>query len=251
MHIKTKGLVIRETQIKEADKLLCVITSDRGKIIAKARGVLRKGSRISPACQLFCYSDFTLFEGKSTITVNEAEPICMFLGLRKSPARLALAAYIADILDNISDSDEQNPDILRLGLNMLYAAGELRAPLELVRSAFEARAVVLSGYEPDFSECAVCKNAEPKNTYFRVEAGDIVCGGCFEKSLFPDALPCPDPVFRALKHFASAPLKQLLNYRPDGLNIQILSDITERYIGAKLGCGFGALKFYKGLVQNG
>ncbi len=251
MHIKTKGLIVRETQIKEADRLLCVITSDKGKITAKARGVLRKGSRLSPACQLFCYSDFTLFEGKSMITVNEAEPICMFLGLRKSPARLALAAYIADLLENISDTDEPDPEILRLGLNMLYALSELEKPLELVRSAFEARAAVLAGYGPDLSECACCRSTEPKNTYFRAEAGDIVCGECYSKSLFVDALPCPAPVLRALRHFTSAPLKQLLNCGTDRLDISTLSGITERYLGLKLGCGFGSLKFYKGLMRNG
>ena len=174
MHIKTKGLVIRETRIKEADKLLCLITSDRGKITVKARGALRKGSRISPSCQLFCYSDFTLFEGKNTITINEAEPISMFLGLRKSPARLALAAYIADILDNISDSDEQNPEILRLGLNMLYAAGEMNYPLDLVRSAFEMRAAVLSGYSPDLFGCEFCESTPPKDAYFCIETGALL-----------------------------------------------------------------------------
>jgi DNA repair protein RecO (recombination protein O) len=215
MHIKTKGLVIRETRIKEADKLLCLITSDRGKITVKARGALRKGSRISPSCQLFCYSDFTLFEGKNTITVNEAEPINMFLGLRKSPARLALAAYIADILDNISDSDEQNPDILRLGLNMLYAAGELDYSLDLVRSAFEARAAALAGYEPDLSGCALCGASLPDSTYFCIENGEVV------------------------------------SVNTDNLNIAQLSAITEKYLYSKLGCGFNSLKFYKGLAQNG
>ena len=41
----TKGIVLRETQTKEADKILTVLTSDLGRIAVIARGVKRRRRR--------------------------------------------------------------------------------------------------------------------------------------------------------------------------------------------------------------
>lgn len=48
----TKGLILREVKYKEADRILTVLTEDMGKITVKARGALRKGSKVAAATQL-------------------------------------------------------------------------------------------------------------------------------------------------------------------------------------------------------
>ena len=50
--IVTAGLVLRETVTRETDKILTVLTPDRGKISLIARGARRKNSRLAAACQL-------------------------------------------------------------------------------------------------------------------------------------------------------------------------------------------------------
>ena len=44
MHLKTDGIVLRETEYRDADKLLTVLTRDFGKMTLKARGVKGKNS---------------------------------------------------------------------------------------------------------------------------------------------------------------------------------------------------------------
>ena len=62
MHTKTLGLVLRETEYKDADKLLTVLTQERGKVTMRARGVRSRSSRLKSGCQLLAYSEFTVFE---------------------------------------------------------------------------------------------------------------------------------------------------------------------------------------------
>ena len=45
MYTKTLGLVLRETEYKDADKLLTVLTQERGKVTMRARGVRSRSSR--------------------------------------------------------------------------------------------------------------------------------------------------------------------------------------------------------------
>ena len=42
----TCGLVLRETDTRDADKILTVLTPDRGRLSVIARGARRKGSRL-------------------------------------------------------------------------------------------------------------------------------------------------------------------------------------------------------------
>ena len=72
MYTKTLGLVLRETEYKDADKLLTVLTKDRGKLTFRARGVRSRSSRLKSGCQLLAYSEFTVFENKNTMVVDEA-----------------------------------------------------------------------------------------------------------------------------------------------------------------------------------
>lgn len=58
----TRGLILREVKYKEADRILTILTEDMGKITAKARGALRKGSKTSAATQFLAFSELTMFE---------------------------------------------------------------------------------------------------------------------------------------------------------------------------------------------
>ena len=44
-YIVTKGVVLRETETKDADKILTVLTAERGKIPVIAKGVRRKSCK--------------------------------------------------------------------------------------------------------------------------------------------------------------------------------------------------------------
>ena len=120
MFLTTKALVLREVKYKEADKILTVLTEREGKLTVKARGALRKGCRYGAASQVFCFSEMTLFGNAGKWSVNEAETIEQFLELRSGISSLALASYIAELLEAVSDEDSPSPDLLQHGLNTLY-----------------------------------------------------------------------------------------------------------------------------------
>ena len=60
----TRGLILREVKYKEADRIITVLTDDMGKLSAKARGALRKGSKLSAATQSLVFSELTMFENR-------------------------------------------------------------------------------------------------------------------------------------------------------------------------------------------
>ena len=179
MFYTTKGLILRETQYKDNDKLLDVLTGDMGRITVKARGVRRKNSRLRSGCQLLCYSELTLFEKNGFYTVNEAEPLEMFMGLRTDIELLSLGSYFAQLLSCISDQDQASPELLSLGLNSLYALDKLKKPQALVKAAFELRLMALAGYYPELSGCGVC--GEGRDAVFLLSGGKPALRGLSEE----------------------------------------------------------------------
>ena len=69
-YLTTRGLVLRTTEYKETDRILTVLSADRGLLTMKARGVRSNRSKLKGACQLLTYAEFTVGEahGFSSIT---------------------------------------------------------------------------------------------------------------------------------------------------------------------------------------
>lgn len=139
MYWKTQGLVLREVAYRDTDKLLTVLTRDRGKMTLKARGVRRSRSPMKAACQLLACSEFTVFEYRGMSTVNEAQTVELFPELRADLELLSLGTYFAQVAEVLSQEDDPNPELLSLTLNGLYALGKLHRPQLLVKGAFELR----------------------------------------------------------------------------------------------------------------
>ena len=151
--IVTAGLVLRETVTRETDKILTVLTPDRGKISLIARGARRKNSRLAAACQLLAYSELTIYEKGQWFMLDEAETLELFTGLRTDFVALSLASYLADLTDATAQTEDTS-QLLRLLLNALYALSVLHKPPQLVKPAFELRLMALSGFEPLADGCA-------------------------------------------------------------------------------------------------
>ena len=161
MFLTTRGLVLREVRYKESDKILTVLTQHEGKVTVRARGALRKGSRITAATQLLTYSDMTIFENRGRRTLNEASTVEEFLGLRADLGAFALGSYFAELLETVSAEEYPDPPVLQLGLNSLYALSRALCPPEQIKAVFELRLMCLAGYEPSLpsrgSPCAAAR----------------------------------------------------------------------------------------------
>ena len=136
MFLTTRGLVLREVRYKESDKILTVLTQHEGKVTVRARGALRKGSRITAATQLLTYSDMTIFENRGRRTLNEASTVEEFLGLRADLGAFALGSYFAELLETVSAEEYPDPPVLQLGLNSLYALREVGVGANVICCAF-------------------------------------------------------------------------------------------------------------------
>lgn len=243
MFTTTRGLVLREVKYKEADRILTILTDSEGKISVRARGALRSKSKFSAATQLLAFSDYTLFGNRGKWSINEAAPVEQFLGLRGDIESFALGSYIAEVLEAVSDEDCPNPEVLRLGLNSLYALSNKLCPMEQVKAAFELRLMCLSGYEPDLSVCCGCGSEDMEKAYLWPEHGELYCESCGR----PGMLEIGGAALRAMRHIISAEPKRVFSFALDDEGLAELSRVCESYALYELDRPFASLDYYRKL----
>lgn len=250
---EVKGLVIRTVDLKESDRLLTIFTEEMGVVTALARGARSLKSRKMSSTMQFCYSSFILFKKDDKYTVKESELIESFFGIRDTIEGLALAAYIADVLSDVTTA-ESDRDLLRLSLNSLYAISTGKYSLTAVKAAFEIRAASILGFMPDVLSCAECDTREGES-FFDIMGGYVECAACRRRKA--EGLP-PDPDDRerrivrilsegartALGYAIHCPLERIFSFKLAPEDMSLFAAAAEDYLVNQLERSFKTLDFY-------
>ena len=243
--IVTSGLVLRETETKETDKILTVLTPDLGKISLIARGARRRNSPLAAGCQLLAYSELTIYQRGAWRYVSEASTIELFDGVRRDFELLSLASYFAELTESVSGEEQPAPEILSLLLNALYALSALKKDPLLVKPVFELRLMALSGFEPLADGCAVCGKKEPERPMLDVVQGVVHCAGCKQSAGL--SLPLTKGSLAALRHALYGDEKRLYSFTLDKNALRQLDHAAEAFVAAQLERSFRTLDYYKSI----
>ncbi len=244
MHIATQGLVLREVNYKESDKILTVLTAEGGKRTVKARGCRKKNSPLAASAQLLVYSDMTLFAYQDRITLNEAESIRQFWHVKSDVELLALGSYFAEVMEAVSVEGRPDPAAMSLILNSLHALDKLDRPQALVKAAYEMKLMALEGYEPLADACAVCGRPDPEKPMLNLAEGVLHCASCKSEVGEDPSLPLTEGTLSALRHILYGDPKRLFSFQLDQKGLDCLARVCEGFLRTQLDRGFRTLDFY-------
>ena len=114
MQTVTDALVLRERKLDEQDRLLTLLSADRGIITAYAKGAGRMKGSMAGATELLCYSHFVLFQNRERCFADKAEANTLFFGIRGDLEKLTLATYFAQLCCELIPENEPAVEELRL-----------------------------------------------------------------------------------------------------------------------------------------
>ncbi len=259
MLVEVKGLVIRTVDLKESDRLLTIFTEEMGAVTALARGARSLKSRKMSSTMQFCYGAFVLFKKDDKYTVRDAELIESFYGIRESLDALALAAYIAEVLSDVTTA-ESDRDLLRLSLNSLYAISERTHPVAIVKAAFEIRAASVLGFMPDVVSCNECERRDGE-FFFDIMGGFVECPDCRKKradAYIPSEEDRERRIVRilsegarqALEYCIHCPIERIFSFRLAEEDTRLFTQAAEDYLINQLERSFKTLDFYNQVKRN-
>ena len=246
MRTNTDGLILKEQNIGEKDKLVTVLTRHNGLVRAFVRGAKSVKNRKNSSTGMFCYSKISLYKNKETYIIDEAEPIELFFPLRTDLEKLTLAQYFAEIIISLVQEDESAEEYLRLILNSLYFLANSKLPNEQIKAITEMRIMCIAGFMPDLTACERCGTEDTNTMYFDIEDGIIYCENCVATDLL---YPLDIGLVKALRHIAFSDFEKIYSFRMEDYALPDLSYITEKYLLSKLQRNFKTLAFYKEITK--
>lgn len=143
---KTEGIIIKRTNFGEADKILTVLTKNRGKLKVLAKGIRRIHSRRAGNVELFNQAVLFLAEGRTFKILTEARTVRSFPRLRTELNKSASAFYLAELVDRFIPEEQDHPAAFELFSRALQAVDDGQASLSGLIAAFEKDLLVLTGF---------------------------------------------------------------------------------------------------------
>ena len=175
---KTEAIVLKRTNLGEADKILTLYTPNLGKLRVFARGVRRTKSKLGGHVELLTRSAMMLAQGKTLDVVSQSETIDSFLPLRSDLWRVSCALYAAELVERFTEEQIENYPIYRLLLETLRRLSEARDG-SLPLRYFELHLLGYLGYRPQLDRCVQCEVAlKPQQNFFSSSAGGVLCPDC-------------------------------------------------------------------------
>lgn len=152
------GIVLKQTPFGEYDRRVCLLTREKGKITAFARGARKPGNRLAAATNPFAFGSFRLYEGRNSYTISEAEIRNYFPELMTDYVGACYGMYFAEVADFYCRENNDEKEMMKLVYQSLRALCAPALPNELVRSIFELKAIVVNGEYPGVPEERKLKN---------------------------------------------------------------------------------------------
>src|SRR5215813_10243157 len=161
-----EAIILKNSDLGEADRIVTLFTPYKGKIRAVAKGTRRPISKKAGHLELLCYSRLYIAQGRNLDVVTQAQSIESFVHLRNQLWHMTCGFYLAELVDQFIEDDAQHLDVYKLLLETLRTldshAREIqqrktqRVPdatlsydrIQLLLCYFEIYLLSFIGYEP-------------------------------------------------------------------------------------------------------
>lgn len=215
------GMVLSAMPVGEYDRRIVLLTKERGKISAFAKGARRPNSPFTGMTRAFVFGTFQVYEGRTSYSIKQANITNYFPGLLSDYDCVCYACYFAELADYYG---RENLDASVM-INLLYAAvralsnGKLSK--ELIRYIYELRLIAVNGEIPDFFTCQECGTEEYLAAYAPGRQG-LLCKNCIHTE--KDAFLLEESTRYALQYIVTSPMEKLFAF---AVSTEVLAELSK------------------------
>jgi len=148
------GIVLRTYKLGEADRIVVILCRGRGKVRAVAKGVRKTRSKFGARLEPTSHVNLQMYEGRELDIVTQTEAVETFRSIRADLDRLGRAAAMLEVVDQIAQEGEPNPQLYDMLLGGLRTLDHRSSPL--VTPAFYLKLLTADGVGLHVDSCIEC-----------------------------------------------------------------------------------------------
>lgn len=233
------GMILNTMPVGEYDKRITILTRERGKVTAFARGARRPKSSMQAATNLFCFGKFEAYEGRTSYTVVKAEISNYFRELATDLDMTYYGCYFLEVADYFSQENNDCTNQLKLLYQTLRALNVRSLDHRLVRCIYELKSLVYYGVYPNVFSCMECGTKEHLH-WFHMESRGVLCDECCGKKA---AWHLDDAALYTLQYIITSPIEKLYTFTVSEAVLLQVSRIIYRYMQLYVEKDFKTLLF--------
>lgn len=227
MLTKVEGIVIRNSDYGEGNRIVHLFTRELGKVPVMVRGAKKSKSRLAVASQLFAYGEFILYGSGNMPSLNQAEIYNTYGSIQKDLIRMSYSSYIIEFLFKLTEDRERNPYVFELLKQTLDQLSEGK-DVEIITRIFEMKMLSLAGVSPELGGCVSCQTEE-QPFRFSVREGGFVCLRCSTR-MDAHSIPINPATVRLLRLFKVFDLTRLGDIDVKDETRKQLAQVTKQFI---------------------
>jgi DNA repair protein RecO (recombination protein O) len=226
---KIEAVVLRRRNLGEADRIVTLLSRDRGKVTAVARGARRPRSRLGGRLEPTVRVRALLAEGRSLDIISQVEVIDAHARVRDDLDRVGTASIMLEMTDRAIEDVQPHPEIFCL---LVEALALLRNGVsDLAAVWFAARLLTLTGHQPAIDRCAICGKPIRGGAVWSATLGGCVDGAC--RSRDPRAVAISPGAVALLRFLTAAPHTAVRRMTPGPPQRAELAERLQRFAEAR------------------
>lgn len=245
-NITVTGMILSATPIGEYDRRVVILTKERGKISAFAKSARRQNSVLMGMTNPFTFGEFTLYEGRTSYTLVQANISNYFMELSSDFEGAYYGFYFMEFADYYAREYNDETQALKLLYQTLRALTSKRIPYELIRCVFELKMLVINGEYPEVFQCSSCGSKEGLSGFHSKNRG-VLCSGC--KYVIGDGIALDNSAVYALQYIVSSPIEKLYTFTVSDTVLSQLQKIMKQYIGMYVDKKFKSLEILESCLK--
>ncbi len=175
------GMVLSSMPVGDYDKRLVILTKERGRITAFAKGARRQNSALLACSQPFSFGEFFVYESRNSCRIVSVNIENYFAELRNDISSVYYGLYFCELADYMTQENMDGTMILKLLYQSFRALIKKSIEPRLIRYIFELKIIALNGEAPQVFECISCGSTSDLE-WFSPSAPGVLCTQCKKHS---------------------------------------------------------------------
>lgn len=243
-NIVVTGMVLNVMPIGEYDKRITLLTKERGKISAFARGARRPNSQLLAATNPFSFGEFELFEGRNSYNVAKASIRNYFRELTADFHATYYGFYFLEFAEYYCQENNDEREMLKLLYQSLRALESPALDNRLVRMIYELKAMAINGVGPNVFSCMKCGRSEQLDC-ISIRRGGTICAECSveeQGTIGQQFFFVEQSTLYTMQYIISTRVEKLYTFTVSDKVRKELQAIMKEYLQTYLGHTFKSLK---------